>query len=73
MPFRLIPVFFEYSLETGLTTNRTEVNPGYDVVQFSPSGNLTWLQMKRYEADKNDIIVDFNGVAMNLTRMGRNR
>jgi hypothetical protein len=31
MPFRLTPVFFEYSLETGLTTNRTEVNPGYDV------------------------------------------
>jgi dipeptidyl aminopeptidase/acylaminoacyl peptidase len=61
---------FEYSLETGLTTNRTEDNPGYDVApQFSPSGNLTWLQMKRegYEADKNDIIVDFNGIAMNLT------
>jgi hypothetical protein len=35
-------------------------------VLFSPSGNLTWLQMKEYEAD-NDIIVDFNGVAMNLT------
>ncbi|MFB0910765.1 MAG: S9 family peptidase [Flavobacterium sp.] len=61
---------FEYSLETGLTTNKTEDNPGYDVApQFSPSGNLTWLQMKRegYEADKNDIIVDFNGIAMNLT------
>jgi dipeptidyl aminopeptidase/acylaminoacyl peptidase len=61
---------FEYSLETGLTTNRTEDNPGYDVApQFSPSGNLTWLQMKRegYEADKNDIIVDFNSILMNLT------
>jgi dipeptidyl aminopeptidase/acylaminoacyl peptidase len=61
---------FEYSLETGLTTNRTEENPGYDVApQFSPSGNLTWLQMKRegYEADKNDIIVDFKGIKMNLT------
>jgi dipeptidyl aminopeptidase/acylaminoacyl peptidase len=61
---------FEYSLETGLTTNKTEDNPGYDVApQFSPSGNLTWLQMKRegYEADKNDIIVDFKGLAMNLT------
>jgi hypothetical protein len=46
MPFRLTPVFFEYSLETGLTTNRTEVNPGYDVTPISPSGNLTWLQMK---------------------------
>lgn len=61
---------YEYSLETGLTTNRTEDNPGYDVApQFSPSGNLTWLQMKRegYEADKNDIIVDFKGIKMNLT------
>jgi hypothetical protein len=28
---------YEYSLETGLTTNRTEDNPGYDVApQFSP-------------------------------------
>ena len=61
---------FEYNLETGLTTNRTETNLGYDVApQFSPAGNLTWLQMKRegYEADKNDIIVDFNGNKMNLT------
>jgi dipeptidyl aminopeptidase/acylaminoacyl peptidase len=61
---------FEYNLETGLTTNRTEENHGYDVApQFSPSGHLTWLQMKRegYEADKNDIIVDFNGIRMNLT------
>ena len=61
---------FEYNLETGLTTNRTEANLGYDVApQFSPAGNLTWLQMKRegYEADKNDIIVDFNGNKMNLT------
>jgi dipeptidyl aminopeptidase/acylaminoacyl peptidase len=61
---------FEYNLETGLTTNRTAANLGYDVApQFSPAGNLTWLQMKRegYEADKNDIIVDFNGNKMNLT------
>ncbi|SEA81665.1 Dipeptidyl aminopeptidase/acylaminoacyl peptidase [Flavobacterium gillisiae] len=61
---------YEYSLETGLTTNKTEDNLGYDVApQFSPSGNLTWLQMKRegYEADKNDIIVDFKGIKMNLT------
>jgi dipeptidyl aminopeptidase/acylaminoacyl peptidase len=61
---------FEYSLETGLTTNRTEENLGYDMApQFSPAGHLTWLQMKRdgYEADKNDIIVDYNGAKMNLT------
>ena len=37
--------------------------------QFSPAGNLTWLQMKRdgYEADKNDLIVSFKGMKMNLT------
>src|SRR3970040_3149389 len=61
---------YEYSLETGQTTNRTEDNLGYDVSpKFSPSGYLTWLQMKRdgYEADKNDIIVDFKGIKMNLT------
>jgi dipeptidyl aminopeptidase/acylaminoacyl peptidase len=61
---------FEYNLETGKTNNRTEENLGYDTApQFSPTGNLTWLQMKRdsYEADKNDIIVSFEGMNMNLT------
>ncbi|KFF20304.1 S9 family peptidase [Flavobacterium hydatis] len=61
---------YEYNLETGKTTNRTEGNLGYDMApQFSPTGNLTWLQMKRdgYEADKNDIIVDFKGIKTNLT------
>ena len=61
---------YEYNLETGKTINRTESNLGYDTNPiFSPSGNLTWLQMKRdgYEADKNDIIVNFKGVNMNLT------
>ncbi|WP_413999557.1 alpha/beta fold hydrolase [Flavobacterium sp. W1B] len=61
---------YEYNLETGKTLNRTEDNLGYDTApQFSPAGNLTWLQMKRdgYEADKNDIIVDFKGIKMNLT------
>lgn len=61
---------YEYNLETGKTINRTEGNLGYDMApQFSPTGNLTWLQMKRdgYEADKNDIIVDFKGMKMNLT------
>lgn len=61
---------FEYNLETKKTVNRTESNMGYDVApQFSPNGNLTWLQMNRdgYEADKNDIIVSFKGMAMNLT------
>ncbi len=61
---------YEYNLETGKTENRTESNLGYDTNPlFSPTGNLTWLQMKRdgYEADKNDIVVNFKGVNVNLT------
>ncbi|MFV8336397.1 alpha/beta fold hydrolase [Flavobacterium sp. RSP29] len=61
---------FEYNLETGKTINKTEENLGYDTApQFSPAGNLTWLQMKRdgYEADKNDLMVSFKGMKMNLT------
>jgi dipeptidyl aminopeptidase/acylaminoacyl peptidase len=61
---------YEYNLETQQTTNLTENNPGYDTHPvFSPQGHLTWLQMKRdgYEADKNDIIVRFQGRDMNLT------
>lgn len=61
---------FEYNLETGKTINRTEENLGYDTApQFSSTGNLTWLRMKQdgYEADKNDLIVSFKGINMNLT------
>ena len=61
---------YQYDLATGKTVNKTEENLGYDVApQFSPMGNLTYLQMQRdgYEADKNDIIVDYNGAKMNLT------
>lgn len=61
---------YEYHIETGKTENRTEGNLGYDTApSFSPTGNLTWLQMKRdgYEADKNDIIVNFKGTNINLT------
>ena len=61
---------FEFDLETGKTMNRTEDNLGYDTApQFSPTGNLTWLQMKRdgYEADKNDLVVSFKGMNVNLT------
>jgi dipeptidyl aminopeptidase/acylaminoacyl peptidase len=61
---------YEYDLATKITTNVTEENLGYDTApQFSPDGNLTWLQMKRdgYEADKNDIIVSFKGIQLNLT------
>jgi len=61
---------YEYDLATGKTTNRTAGNLGYDThPELSPNGDLTWLQMKRdgYEADKNDIIVSFKGMNMNLT------
>ena len=61
---------YEYDLASKTTKNLTEGNLGYDTApQFSPAGNLTWLQMKRdgYEADKNDIIVSFKGMNINLT------
>ncbi len=61
---------YEYNIKSGKTVNRTEKNLGYDTnPTFSPNQQLTWLQMKRdgYEADKNDIIVDFQGFHMNLT------
>ena len=61
---------YEYNLETKTTKNLTEKNLGYDThPSYSPTGNLTWLQMKRdgYEADKNDIIVRFKGMDINLT------
>jgi len=61
---------YEYNIESKTTKNLTEENLGYDTNPvFSPSGNLTWLQMKRdgYEADKNDIIVSFKGMKINLT------
>lgn len=61
---------YEYNLETKTTKNLTENNLGYDTnPAFSPTGDLTWLQMKRdgYEADKNDIIVRFKGMDINLT------
>jgi len=61
---------YEYNIENKTTKNLTESNLGYDTNPiFSPNGDLTWLQMKRdgYEADKNDIIVRFKGMDMNLT------
>jgi dipeptidyl aminopeptidase/acylaminoacyl peptidase len=61
---------YEYDPATKKTVNLTPNNPGYDTnPAFSPNGELTWLQMKRdgYEADKNDIIVRYNGQDMNLT------
>jgi dipeptidyl aminopeptidase/acylaminoacyl peptidase len=61
---------YAYSVENGTTVNLTEGMMGYDTHPvFSSKGTLAWLSMKRdgYEADKNDIYVDNNGVKMNLT------
>ena len=62
---------YEFNIETKATKNLTESNPGYDTnPAFSPTGDLTWLQMKRngYEADKNDIILRWKGETdINLT------
>ncbi|WP_445456600.1 S9 family peptidase [Flavobacterium sp. HNIBRBA15423] len=61
---------YEYDLTSKTTKNLTENNLGYDVApQFSPNGDLSWLQMKRdgYEADKNNIIVRHKGLDINLT------
>jgi dipeptidyl aminopeptidase/acylaminoacyl peptidase len=64
---------YEYNIESKTTRNLTDKNLGYDTnPTFSPTGNLTWLQMKRdgYEADKNDIVVMTNSFAettLNLT------
>lgn len=61
---------YEYDLSTKTTKNLTEGNLGYDThPTFSPQGDLSWLQMKRdgYEADKNDIIVRYKGMDINLT------
>jgi dipeptidyl aminopeptidase/acylaminoacyl peptidase len=61
---------YEYNLDTKVTKNLTAPNKGYDTNPvFSPAGDLTWLQMKHdgYEADKNDIIVRFKGMDINLT------
>ena len=61
---------YEYDVTSKTTKNLTEGNLGYDVApQFSPNGDLSWLQMKRdgFEADKNDIIVHHKGIDINLT------
>lgn len=61
---------YEYNIDSKTTVNLTEQNTGFDThPHFSPSGDLTWLQMKRdgYEADKNDIVVRHKGIDINLT------
>lgn len=61
---------YEYDVATGKTINLTEGMMGYDTnPAFSKDGVLAFLSMKRdgYEADKNDIIIMYNGVKTNLT------
>src|SRR5690625_6358897 len=61
---------YENDFSTGKTINLTEGMMGYDTnPAFSKDGVLAFLSMKRdgYEADKNDIIIMYNGVKTNLT------
>jgi len=62
---------YEYDLKSGTTKNLTEGMMGYDTnPAFSKEGALAFLSMARngYEADKNDIIVIFDGLKVNLTK-----
>ena len=62
---------YEYDIQSGKTQNLTEGMPGYDThPEFSKEGALAFLSMARdgYEADKNDIVVFFNGLKTNLTQ-----
>ncbi|MBO9595808.1 MAG: S9 family peptidase [Niabella sp.] len=61
---------YAYDIATGVTSNLTENNKGYDVAPaFNKQGKMAWLQMKTdgYEADKNDLVVMTNGTTVNLT------
>lgn len=61
---------YEYNTETGITTNLTETNKGYDLSPaISSNGTLAWLQMKRdgYESDKEDIVAATGLGTVNLT------
>lgn len=61
---------YEYNIITGVTTNLTEDNEGYDTHPlYSAWGVLGWLQMDEagYESDKNDIIIRTSGGDVNLT------
>jgi dipeptidyl aminopeptidase/acylaminoacyl peptidase len=61
---------YAYDVETGLTTNLTEDNKGYDLQpSFNKLGQMAWLQMKRdgYESDKQDLVVTDGTAKINLT------
>lgn len=62
---------YEYDIQSGTAKNLTEGMMGYDThPEFSKEGALAFMSMARdgYEADKNDIIVFFNGLKTNLTQ-----
>ena len=62
---------YRYDLETGLTSNLTVENRGYDThPACAPDGTLAWLQMDEpgYESDKNDIIILRDQSRKNLTK-----
>ncbi|GAA3958046.1 S9 family peptidase [Mucilaginibacter dorajii] len=61
---------YAYDIATGVTTNLTADNEGYDLQPtFNQHNQMAWLQMKRdgYESDKQDLVVANGDVKMNLT------
>ena len=61
---------YSYDVATGVTTNLTVDNLGYDVQpSFNQKGQMAWLQMKRdgYEADKQDLVATTGDFKLNLT------
>ena len=61
---------YSYDIATGVTTNLTADNPGYDLQPtFNKKGQMAWLEMKRdgYESDKQDLVVTNGTIKLNLT------
>jgi len=61
---------YSYNISTGVTTNLTADNPGYDLQPtFNKKGQMAWLQMKRdgYESDKQDLVATTGTFKLNLT------
>ena len=61
---------YAYDIATGVTTNLTADNPGYDLQpSFNKQGQMAWLQMKRdgYESDKQDLVATTGTFKLNLT------